>query len=318
MTRAIGPSKLNIAFAGTPDFAVPALQGMIDEGYGPKVVLTQPDRRAGRGRTLRPSPVKQRAQTAGIDVWQPERLSGENIQQDLLSLELDLMVVVAYGLILPDKVLNAPRYGCWNIHASLLPRWRGAAPIQRAIEAGDEQTGVSIMQMAAGLDTGPVYLQAVTNISPNETGGSLHDRLAELGTAALLDCLDHLAAGNMPEPLAQDDKHTTYASKLDKSEAQINWQRPALEIERQVRAFDPWPVCWFELNEQRIRVWQAKHLPGSSPDTRQPGSIISTDADGIAIETGDGVLLLTEIQAAGGRRMSAGEYLNAHKVQASG
>ena len=317
MNMAVEPSNLRIAFAGTPEFAVPALQGMIDEKFVPKLVLTQPDRRAGRGRSLQASPVKQCALAAGIEVWQPEKLSGSSIQDDLRSLELDLMVVVAYGLILPKAVLAAPRYGCWNIHASLLPRWRGAAPIQRAIEAGDKHTGVSIMQMAAGLDTGPVYLQESIPIAENETGGSLHDRLAELGSAALLDCMDYLAAGDMPEPVAQDDAQASYARKLDKAEAEIDWNTPAEDLERRIRAFNPWPVCWFELDDQRLRVWQARVI--SQPDSAQakPGKVVSAGAEGIVISTGKDQLCLTEIQAAGGRRMKAAEYLNAHPVRAS-
>jgi methionyl-tRNA formyltransferase len=308
-----GQYPLRIAFAGTPDFSVPALKGMIAEGYPPLVVLTQPDRKAGRGRALKASPVKQQAIEAGIPVWQPERLSGEEIQSDLKRLNLDLMIVVAYGQILPQAVLDIPRYGCWNIHASLLPRWRGAAPIQRAIEAGDAESGVSIMQMAAGLDTGPVFLMAETDIESQETGGSLHDRLAKMGVAALLDCLDMLNAGNMPEPVAQNPEDSTYASKLDKSEAEIDWKLPAAQLERKIRAFNPWPVCWFELEGQRIRIFAAEVF-NAAPDL-PPGSVIAASAVGIDVLTGDGGLRLLEIQAAGGKRMSAADYLNAHPIR---
>jgi methionyl-tRNA formyltransferase len=308
-----GNTKLRIAFAGTPDFAVPALEGMISGGFQPLVVLTQPDRKAGRGRRLRVGPVKEFALQAGIRVLQPERLSDAEIQTELQSLQLDLMIVVAYGLILPKTVLAIPKYGCWNIHASLLPRWRGAAPIQRAIEAGDKTSGVSIMQMAAGLDTGPVFLQADTELQPEDTGGSLHDRLAGLGTAAVLDCLDRLITGDMPEPAAQDQSLASYASKLDKSEAMIDWNTPAVELERRIRAFNPWPVCWSDLEGQRIRIWQAETLEqlNSSP----VGSIIAADTAGIDINTSDGVLRLLEIQAAGGKRMPVADYLNAHPVR---
>ena len=308
-----GNTKLRIAFAGTPDFAVPALEGMISEGFQPLVVLTQPDRKAGRGRRLRAGPVKEFALQASIRVLQPERLSDAEIQTELQSLQLDLMIVVAYGLILPKTVLAIPKYGCWNIHASLLPRWRGAAPIQRAIEAGDKTSGVSIMQMAAGLDTGPVFLQAGTKLQPEDTGGSLHDRLAGLGTAAVLDCLDRLVTGDMPEPAAQDQSLASYASKLDKTEAMIDWNTPAVELERRIRAFNPWPVCWSDLEGQRIRIWQAEILEqlNSSP----AGSIVAADAAGIDINTSDGVLRLLEIQAAGGKRMPVADYLNAHPVR---
>jgi len=309
-----GQTKLSIAFAGTPDFAVPALEAMICESFKPVAVLTQPDRRAGRGRNLQASPIKKCANEAQIEVLQPERLSGKDIQNRLRSMHLDLMIVAAYGLILPVEVLNIPRYGCWNIHASLLPRWRGAAPVQRAIEAGDKETGISIMQMATGLDTGPVFLQAVTPVTRTETGGSLHHRLAQLGAASLLDCLDMLAAGNMPEPVAQDDQLTTYAAKLDKAEAQIDWRQTAEIIEQRIRAFNPWPVCWFELNGERLRVWAAMVINRDCPGPG--GTIVAADAEGIDICTGEGALRLLEVQKAGSKRMSVADYLNAHPVQA--
>jgi methionyl-tRNA formyltransferase len=306
-------NRLRIAFAGTPDFAVPALEAMLADSYGPVTVLTQPDRRAGRGRTLQSSPVKQCALEHGIPLLQPEKLSGESIQEELKSLRLDLMVVAAYGLILPPVVLKIPRYGCWNIHASLLPRWRGAAPIQRAIEAGDDRSGVSIMQMAAGLDTGPVFLQTETPIDALETGGSLHDRLSHMGAAALLECLEYLASGDMPEPLAQDDGQAIYASKLEKSEAMMDWQLPAAVLERKVRAFNPWPVCWCEIDGARLRIWASSAIAGTA--SGPPGTVVAAGPGGLEIATVDGNLLLHEVQRAGGKRMPVAQYLNAHPVR---
>ena len=307
-----GKLSLNVAFAGTPDFAVAPLKAMIKNGFSPKVILTQPDRRAGRGRTLQASPVKQCASENEIPVLQPQHLSEQGVQSELESMQLDLIVVVAYGLILPPAVLSIPRYGCWNIHASLLPRWRGAAPIQRAIEAGDRKTGVCIMQMATGLDTGPVFLQASTNISRQETGGTLHDRLAEMGAAALLECLNLLQSGNMPEPVAQDSSLASYASKLDKSEALINWHEPAIVIERRIRAFNPWPVCWCEINAERLRIWQADAIAQAHSST--PGDVIAASPGGIEIATADGVIRLLQVQRAGGKRMPVAQYLNAHPI----
>ena len=304
--------KLTIAFAGTPDFAVPVLDSMINHGFSPIAVFTQPDRPAGRGRTLRASPVKQLAVRQSIPVFQPENLSGTEIQTTLASMQLDLIVVVAYGLILPAKVLAIPGLGCWNIHASLLPRWRGAAPIQRAIEAGDSQTGICMMQMDAGLDTGSVFMRSITDISADDTAATLHDRLAAMGSSSLLECLQKQLAGKLPIAQEQDSTLATYAAKLLKSEAHLDWNKPAIVLERQIRAFNPWPVCWFELNGDRIRVWKAEIVDNASQC--HPGEILAANAKGIDICTAQGILRLIEVQRAGGNRMPVDQFLNAHPV----
>ena len=308
------PNPLRIAFAGTPEFCLPVLDGMINGGFPPVVVLAQPDRPAGRGRGLQASAVKRFSIEHGLPVRQPENLSGEKICAELSEWDLDLMVVVAYGLILPTRVLNIPRHGCWNVHASLLPRWRGAAPIQRAIEAGDDRSGVCIMQMEAGLDTGPVFACRETVISACETGGSLHDRLAQMGAEVLLDCLEGLASGFLGSPLAQDDKLACYARKLEKSEARIDWTQAAEALERKIRAFNPWPVCWTELNGERLRIWKAE-IPEITSNAA-PGTVTATGPKGIDVATGLGVLRLQEVQRSGGIRMTAQQYLNAHPLPA--
>lgn len=299
-----------IVYAGTPDFAVPPLQRLLDAGADVVGVYTQPDRRAGRGRQVQQSPVKQLALRHGVAVHQPGSLRTEDARAPLRALRPDLLVVAAYGLILPAEVLDIPRFGCWNIHASLLPRWRGAAPIQRAIEAGDRESGVCIMQMAAGLDTGPVYHQLATAIAPDETGGSLHDRLAVLGADALEYCLGMAARGTLPEPVPQDDDDAVYAHKLSKEEARLDWSRDAAVLERQVRAFNPWPVAWCTLDGKRLRTWAARALRARVD--ADPGSVVAASADGVDIATGDGVLRLQEIQAEGGRRMRVADWLNAN------
>lgn len=301
---------LRLVFAGTPEFAAAPLARLIQAGHPPVAVYTQPDRPAGRGRAIQASAVKQLALEHQLPVQQPESFKQPGTLESLASLQPDLMIVVAYGLILPQAVLDIPRLGCWNIHASLLPRWRGAAPIQRAIEAGDRESGVCIMQMEAGLDTGPVYHCLSTALTPDETAASLHDRLAVLGADALLHCLDRLQRGQLPPPQAQQAEHTVYAPKLTKDEAHINWQCPATELERRVRAFNPWPVCWTTLKGKRLRVWasRARKTPAAAP----PGTVINLSAQGMEVATGAGSLLLTELQAEGGRRMAAADFLNAH------
>lgn len=284
---------------------------MIESGNRPCAVYTRPDRPAGRGRQLSASPVKRLAESENLPVRQSASLGDPGEIERLRQLEPDLMVVVAYGLILPPEVLEIPRFGCWNIHASLLPRWRGAAPIQRAIEAGDRETGVCIMQMDEGLDTGPVIHRRRVAISEDETGGSLHDRLAQTGADALLHCLHLLEAGNLPEPEPQSDEDASYARKLDKDEAEIDWTAPAVVLERRIRAFDPWPVAWCRIGGERTRVWKAE-VNGQRCIARA-GDVLETGPDGISVATGDGILRVLELQRPGGRRITAQDYINAVK-----
>ena len=303
--------KLRVVFAGTPEFSVPCLEACRASGADVVAVYTQPDRPAGRGRKLTPSPVKQAALAAGIPVEQPESLKSEEARATLAPYAPDLMVVVAYGLILPRKVLAIPRLGCWNVHASLLPRWRGAAPIQRAILAGDAESGVDLMQMEAGLDTGPVLLERRTPISGDDTGGTLHDRLAALGADVLAEGLSRVMAGETLAPRAQPDEGVTYAHKLDKAEARLDFTRPAIELERQVRAFDPWPVAEGEVNGETLRIWAACAIEGSGA----PGSVLGMSREGIDMACGEGVLRVTALQRAGGKRITAADYFNAMKTR---
>ncbi len=304
---------LKIIFAGTPEFAATALSALLTTSHQVVAVYTQPDRPAGRGRKLQPSPVKKLALEHGIEVRQPAKLKDPADQAALSELGADLMVVVAYGLLLPQAVLDAPRLGCINIHASLLPRWRGAAPIQRAILAGDDESGVTIMQMEAGLDTGPMLHILKTTILRDDTGGSLHDRLAELGARALLESLAAIADGSLiPHP--QDDALATYAKKLDKGEARIDWSQTAAEIDRQVRAFNPWPVAQCDFDAQVMRIWQARTVEGELPPTSQPGQIVGAGKSGIDVATGSGLLRILELQLPGKRALTAADFLNAHRV----
>ena len=300
---------LRLIFAGTPEFAVPCFDACRASGAEVVAVYTQPDRPAGRGRKLTPSPVKQAALDAGILVEQPESLKSPQARRTLASYRPDLLIVVAYGLILSRKVLAAPRLGCWNVHASLLPRWRGAAPIQRAILTGDLESGVDLMQMEAGLDTGPVLLQRRTPIAIDDTGGSLHDRLSLLGADALAEGLRRTMAGESLPATPQSDEGITYAHKLDKAVARLDLARPATELERQVRAFNPWPVAETEVSDEPVRVWAAHAIERAHNEA--PGAVLGASRDGIDLACGDGVLRITALQRAGGRRISAADYLNA-------
>ncbi|RZT76441.1 methionyl-tRNA formyltransferase [Azospira oryzae] len=299
---------MKIVFAGTPEFAARALAALYEAGHDIPLVLTQPDRPAGRGMTLQASPVKQLALARGSEVFQPLTLKDEAAQEKLRLLAPDVMVVAAYGLILPQAVLDIPRHGCLNIHASLLPRWRGAAPIHRAILAGDAESGVCIMQMEAGLDTGPVLLSASTPISAQDTSQTLHDKLAVQGAQLIVSALQRL-----PLPaVAQPEAGVTYAAKLDKSEAPLDWRRPAAELDRQIRAFTPFPGTTAVLDGAPLKVWAA--LPRS--ESGVPGTVLAADKHGILVACGSGSLLLTELQKAGGKRLPVAQFLAGHGVSA--
>ena len=302
---------LRLVFAGTPVFAVPCLETCLrTQGVRVVAVCTQPDRPAGRGRTLTENPVKHAARAAGVPVLQPESMKPRAVREQLAALAPDLLVVVAYGLILPRAVLALPRRGCWNVHASLLPRWRGAAPIQRALAAGDAETGVCLMRMEAGLDSGPVLLRAATPISAEDTGGSLHERLAQLGASLLAQGLTRLRDGSLPVAQPQSAEGVTYAHKLDKAEALLDFGRPAAELARLARAFDPWPVAEAMIAGERVRLWRTLALPAAATRGIAPGAVVATTAEGIDLATGAGVLRVLELQRPGGRRMDARTYLN--------
>jgi len=297
---------MKLVFAGTPDFAVPALNALHAAGHDILAVLTQPDRPAGRGQKLTASSVALRAEALALPIYKFLKLDAD-ARAVLATLEPEIMVVVAYGLILPQAALDIPALGCLNIHASLLPRWRGAAPIARAVEAGDTETGVTIMQMEAGLDTGPMLLRESLPIDDETTASSLHDRLAALGGRMIVEALARLAVNALPATL-QPAEGVTYAKKLSKDEARIDWTRPAAEIARRVRAFNPAPVAWTELDTgngpERVRFWNARAL--SLRTGEEPGQVIANDANGLHIATADGVLVVTEIQKPGGRNLPAG------------
>ncbi|MGM0671648.1 methionyl-tRNA formyltransferase [Thioalkalivibrio sp.] len=297
--------SLRIVYAGTPDFAVPALEALIESGHAPVAVYTQPDRPAGRGRKRRPGPVKQVAEGAGLPVVQPESLKGAEAQAELAAWRPDILIVAAYGLILPRAVLALPPLGGLNIHASLLPRWRGAAPIHRAILAGDAETGVCLMQMAPGLDTGPVHACRRTPITPETTTGSLHDTLARQGAQLLVEQLPAIAAGESA-PWPQDDAQATYARKLEKQEAWVDWSQSSPALDRQVRAFNPWPVAQTGWQGQVVRVHAASPIAVAADAA--PGTILEAGPEGVDVATGDGVLRLQTVQLPGRRAVAASDW----------
>ena len=301
---------MRIVFAGTPDFAVPCLRAAAARNEV-VAVYTQPDRPAGRGRGLTPSPVKREAIARGIPVLQPENFKAQVSRDALAALQPDVMVVVAYGLILPQSVLDIPAHGCWNVHASLLPRWRGAAPIQRAIQAGDTETGVCLMQMERGLDTGPVLLSQALPIGESDTGGQLHDRLSELGAQVLSDGLGLLRAGILPVARAQPVEGVTYAHKLDKAEARLDWTQPAEALARTVRAFNPWPMAEAQLAGERVRIHGA--VPLALEHRAAPGTVLLAGRNGIDVACGEGALRIRVLQREGGRAITAADYLNARR-----
>jgi methionyl-tRNA formyltransferase len=306
--------SLRIVFAGTPEFSVPALQALHDAGHVIVAVYTQPDRPAGRGRAMAASAVKARAIALGLTVMQPASLKTAEAQASLAACAPDLMVVVAYGLLLPQAVLDIPRLGCLNIHASLLPRWRGAAPIQRAILAGDEHTGVSIMQMEAGLDTGPELLRRALAIGARETGGELHDRLAPLGAEAIVAAVQGVADGSL-HATPQPPTGATYAAKIRKEEARIDWSQSALAIDRQVRAFNPWPVAETVLGDEQVRLWEVSPLPSGPADAaKTPGVVVKATAGQLIVQTGDGLLELVTLQFPGRKPLPARDILNSRPL----
>jgi len=296
-----------IAFAGTPDFAALALEAILAAGYEVPLVLTQPDRPAGRGQQMHPSAVKTVALAHGLPVHQPERLKDPATHLPLIEAAPDLLVVAAYGLILPQAVLDIPRLGCINIHGSLLPRWRGAAPIQRAIEAGDAETGVTIMGVELGLDSGPMLLAESLPITASDTAASLHDKLAAQGARLIVDALARFDALT---PQVQPEEGVTYAKKIEKAEAALDWSLPAEVLERRIRAFDPFPGCLGHLKQAAVKIWRSERAEGAG----EPGTVLAVANDGIVVACGSGALRLTELQKPGGKRLSARDFLHGFPV----
>ncbi len=302
--------SLRIIFAGTPDFAARHLGALLSSGHNIVGVFTQPDRPAGRGKKLMPSPVKVLAEEKGLPVFQPVSLRPQENQQLVADLNADVMVVVAYGLILPKAVLDMPRLGCINVHGSLLPRWRGAAPIQRSLWAGDAETGVTIMQMDVGLDTGDMLVKLTCPITAEDTSATLYDKLAGLGPQGLIETLAQLAKGTA-QPQVQDEALVTYAEKLSKEEARVDWSLPAAQLERCIRAFNPWPMSWLLIDDQPVKIWKASVINAAA--SAAPGTIIDANKQGIQVATCEGVLNLEVLQPAGKKAMSAQDLLNSRR-----
>jgi methionyl-tRNA formyltransferase len=302
---------LSVVFAGTPEFSVPTLEALARSPHRLVAVYTQPDRPAGRGREIATSAVKRNAQRLGVPIEQPKTLREADAVARLRAYAPDVMVVVAYGLLLPDSALGVPRLGCINIHASLLPRWRGAAPIQRAVQAGDRMTGVTIMKMDAGLDTGPMLATHASPVGERDTSGTVHDRLARLGADALLGALEGLVSGSLVG-VAQPAEGVTYAAKIKKEEAVIDWSKSAAELDRLVRAFNPWPIAETVWNGQQLRVWEA--VPLDTTSAQRSGTVTGVGSEGIDVATGAGVLRLVRVQLAGRRPVTAAEFINAHRI----
>ncbi len=307
-------TSLKIIFAGTPEFAAPALAALIAAGHDVSLVLTQPDRPSGRGMKLKASPVKLPALEHGIAVLQPETLKDDAVQQRINAEQTDAMVVAAYGLIIPGSVLAMPRYGCYNIHASLLPRWRGAAPIQRSLLAGDTETGVTIMEVVPALDAGAMITRAVLSIDERATAQSLHDGLSALGAGLMVTAMQALAKQGSLPATPQDESLVTYAHKLQKSEAALDWTRSAVELSRQVRAFNPFPVAHAQLKGEICRLWMATATAHSQPGDAAPGRIVEV-GDTIAVQCGQGLLHIEELQMPGGKRLQAREFIRGHALQ---
>lgn len=301
---------LRIVFAGTPEFAATSLKALINSPHQVVAVYTQPDRPAGRGKKLTSSPVKELALLSGVEVFQPLNLKSAEEQQQLAELNADIMVVAAYGLLLPESILNTPRLGCINVHASLLPRWRGAAPIHRSLIAGDKETGITIMQMDKGLDTGDMLHKLRCPISEDDYSGELHDRLSGLGATALLESLEKIVTGTVKSE-KQDDTQACYAHKLLKAEGEIDWHQSAEKLDRKIRGLNPWPVAYSQLNGERVRIWEAYSL-GEATDQRD-GTLISADKEGLRVAAGHGIIVITRAQLPGKKQLPVTDLLNARQ-----